>query len=61
VVAALGADLLVSVEVRLENDLAATGTADPEAFGANRLFRVVNDLVVLAFEPGHASLPSRVP
>ena len=61
VVAALGADLLVGLELCLKDDLAAAGASDPESFGANRLLRVVDDLVVLAFKPRHASLPSRVP
>jgi hypothetical protein len=53
VMATLGADLLVGVQLGFEDDLAATGASDPQAFGADRLLRVVDDLVVLAFEPGH--------
>ena len=50
VVAALGADLLVGVQFGLEDVWLGPGH-EPEAFRANRLFRVVYDLVVLAFEP----------
>ena len=62
VMAALGADLEVGFEVGLEENLAALGTAHPEAFGAHGAFsRVVNDLVVFAFKPAHPScMPSRV-
>ena len=58
VVAALGANLLVGLEFGLEDDLPAARATDPEALGADRLFGVVDDLVVFAFEPAHAWMPS---
>src|SRR5258708_1256486 len=59
VMAAVGADLLIGFEFRLEEDLAAVRAADPQALGADGLLRVVDDLMVFALEPPHACLPSR--
>jgi hypothetical protein len=57
--AAVRADLLIGFEFRLEEDLAAVRAADPQALGADGLLRVVDDLMVFAFEPAHACLPSQ--
>ena len=62
VIAAFRADVLVGGDVRLEDDLLAGGAAHPQALGAHGLLRVVDDLVVFAFEPAHARcLPSSMP
>ena len=58
VVTALGANLLVGLEFGLEDDLPAARASDPKAFGADRLLGVVDDLIVFAFEPAHAWMPS---
>ena len=54
VMATLGADVEVLLKVLLEDSLAATAALDPEAFGADRLTSVIDDLVIFPFEPGHA-------
>src|SRR5216683_2209079 len=62
VMTALGADLEVGLKLGFEDDLEAAGATDPQALGANRLLRVVDDLVVFAFEPTHsACLPGTSP
>jgi len=59
VMRAVRTDLLVGFELSFEENLAAIRTADPQALGADSLLRVVDDLMVFAFEPAHACLPSR--
>src|SRR5882757_2737334 len=56
VVAALWADVLVGIQIGLPDDLATVRALDPEALGADGLLLVVDNLVVFALEPAHASL-----
>src|SRR5271166_5481781 len=60
VILALGANVEVGLQVRLEDDLAAAGTLDPESLGANSslagvpiALRGAIVLAIFALEPGH--------
>jgi hypothetical protein len=59
VMAAVRTDLLIGFEFGFEENLAAVRTANPQALRADGLLRVVDDLMVFAFEPAHDCLPSR--
>jgi hypothetical protein len=47
------AHMLIALKLSLEEGLATIGAAGPQALGADGLLRVVDDLVIFAFEPTH--------
>src|SRR5271154_4134923 len=53
VVSAMWANLLVGLKLCFEEDLAAIRTTNPQTFGADRLLRIIDDLVVFALKPTH--------
>ena len=59
VMAAVRTHLLIGFEFGFEENLAAVRTANPQPLSADGFLRVVDDLMVFAFEPAHDCLPSR--
>jgi hypothetical protein len=54
--AALGANILVLLQIFFPDDLAATLTLHPQAFGADILFARSVQLAGLSSEPSHENL-----